>query len=153
MPTSWRIVKTKYAASAFDGEGARVYGGRWNSPGTAMVYTAHSKSLAVLEILVHLDRTGVLPRYSLCAASFNENLVEHLDRSRPPNHWRAYPAPPELRAIGDVWAKSRSSAVLEVPSAIVQEESNYLINPAHPGFASIAVGDPEPFVFDPRLLS
>ena len=153
MPTAWRIVKTRYASSAFDGEGARVYGGRWNSPGTAIVYTSHSRSLAVLEVLVHLNRTGVvLASYSLCAAFFGEDLVGRLDPSRMPEGWRAYPAPPDLRAIGDAWVQGRTSPVLEVPSAIVEGESNYLLNPAHPEFSSVAVGDPEPLEFDPRLL-
>lgn len=153
MPTGWRIVKTRYALSAFDGEGARIHGGRWNSPGTGMVYTAHSKSLPILEVLVHVNKTGILPSYSLCAVRFGEAFVERLDRSRLPDHWRAYPAPSELRAIGDDWVQGRTSVVLEVPSAIVEGESNYLINPAHPDFSSVAVGDPEPFEFDPRLLA
>jgi RES domain-containing protein len=152
VPTGWRIVKSRYAATAFDGEGARIHGGRWNSPGTAMVYTAQSRSLAVLEVLVHLQRTSVLASYSLIAARFDEDLVERLDRSALPPGWRESPPPPALQEIGDEWVQSRRSAVLEVPSAIVGEESNYLLNPAHPDFPRIVIEEPHPFDLDPRLL-
>lgn len=153
MPTGWRIVKRRYAGAAFDGEGARMYGGRWNSPGTRMVYTATSRALAILEVLVHLERVGVLPSYSLLAAHFDEALLDTLGRSRLPDNWRDYPAPSELRLIGDAWTQDQTSVVLEVPSVIVEDESNYLINPAHPDFVSITIGEPEPFEFDRRLLS
>lgn len=152
MVTGWRIVKSRYARSAFDGEGACLYGGRWNSPGTRVVYTAQSASLAALEMLVHVDRASLLLSYSLCAAEFDEGVVERLDRARLPDGWRAYPAPPELQLIGDEWVESGGSVVLEVPSAVMEQEKNYLINPAHPAFASVAIGEPAPFEFDERLL-
>ncbi len=152
MATGWRIVKSRRARSAFDGEGARLYGGRWNSPGTRIVYVAGSVSLAVLEVLVHLGDVGVLTSYSLCAVEFEDGLIEPLDRSRLPVDWRSYPAPSGSREIGDAWVKGGSSAVLEVPSAVIERESNYLINPAHPDFVSVSVGEPEPFEFDSRLL-
>ena len=140
------------ARSAFDGEGARLYGGRWNSPGTRVVYVAGSVSLAVLEVLVHLGDAGVLSSYSLCAVEFGDGLIEPLDRSGLPAGWRSYPAPFALRGIGDAWVRDASSVVLEVPSAVIERESNYLINPMHPDFASVNVGEPEPFEFDSRLL-
>ncbi len=153
MATGWRIVKSRHASSAFDGEGARLYGGRWNSPGTRMVYTASSISLAVLEVLVHLQEARLLSSYSLVATRFDDGLIERLDHSRLPDGWRAYPAPPELQQIGDEWVKSLRSAVLEIPSVIVQRESNYLLNPAHPDFPSMSIGEPEPFTFDERLVA
>ena len=152
MPTGWRIVKSRFADTAFDGEGARLYGGRWNSPGTSMVYTAQSQALATLEVLVHLEKARVLPSYSLCAAHFEEDLVEALDPTTLPVDWRDYPPLSELRAIGDAWVPEQTSAVLEVPSVIVEDESNYLINPAHPDFPSITIGEPKPFEFDARLF-
>lgn len=153
MATGWRIVKSRHANTAFDGEGARLYGGRWNSPGTRMVYTSSSVSLAVLEVLVHLQKASLLSSYSLIAARFDDALIERLERSKLPDGWRAYPAPPELQEIGDEWVKSRRSAVLEVPSVVVERESNYLMNPAHPDFASMSLGEPEPFIFDERLVT
>jgi RES domain-containing protein len=153
MPTGWRIMKSRYADAAFDGEGARLYGGRWNSPGTRMVYTAQSQALAILEVLVHLEKVGVLPSYSLCAAHFEEDLVEALDPEALPENWRSYPSPSGLRVIGDSWVAEQTSAVLEVPSVIVDDESNYLIDPAHPDFSSITIGEPRPFELDARLFA
>lgn len=153
MATGWRIVKSRHAGTAFDGEGARLYGGRWNSLGTRMIYTSGSVSLAVLEVLVHVQEANLISSYSLIPARFDDALVQHLDRSRLPDDWRSYPAPPELQQLGDEWVRSQTSSVLEVPSAVVERESNYLLNPAHPDFSSIFIGEPEPFNFDERLLA
>jgi RES domain-containing protein len=149
--TSWRIVKSKHQARAFDGEGARLAGGRWNSPGVPMIYTAQSAALATLEMLVHLNTSTVLSSYVLMACTFPEAVVLRLDRGRLPARWRAHPAVPPLQLLGDAWMKNGLSAVLEVPSVIIQSESNYLLNPAHPDFASIEVGPGQPFDFDARL--
>lgn len=153
MPTGWRIVKTKFAGQAFDGEGARLYGGRWNSPGVRMVYTSESLALAALEILAHLGRSSALASYSRCAVHFDSALVTSLDRTLLPADWRVYPAPAELQSLGNSWITGKTSAVLEVPSALVETESNYLINPLHPDFGSLIIESPEPFDFDPRLVS
>lgn len=117
-----------------------------------MVYAAQHKSLAILEILVHLEKASILPAYSLMRASFEEDLVEVLDRSGLPEGWREYSASEELKAIGDRWVRERRSAVLAVPSVIVEEERNYLINPRHPDSPAIRIGETEPFEFDSRLL-
>jgi RES domain-containing protein len=153
MATCWRIVKSRHASTAFDGEGARLYGGRWNSPGTRMVYTSSTISLAVLEVLVHLQEASLLSSYSLISVSFDDALVERLERSRLPDGWRTYPPPSELQRIGDEWVRSQRSAVLEVPSVIVVRESNYLLNPTHPNFSTVVIGESEPFTFDERLLA
>ena len=153
MPiTAWRIVKARHAANAFDGEGARLEGGRWNSPGTPVVYTSGSAALAALEMLVHLGRGSILGAYVLIACTFEEALVERPDPKRLPSNWRSYPAPPELQLIGDEWVKAGSSAVLQVPSAVIASESNYLFNPRHRNFKAVRVLSPQTFEFDPRLL-
>jgi RES domain-containing protein len=149
--SAWRIVKARHAASAFDGEGARVEGGRWNSPGTPMVYTSQSAALAALEMLVHLGRASILHAYVLIPCTLEEAVVSRLDRRRLPKNWRSYPAPPELQLIGDDWVKSGTSAVLEVPSAVIETDSNYLLNPHHGDFRAIRVLDPQPFELDVRL--
>jgi RES domain-containing protein len=151
--TSWRIVKAEHVQGAFDGEGARLFGGRWNSRGARTVYTAQSIALAALEMLVHLGRGTILTSYVTIGCTFSENLVLRLDRKRLPPKWRSYPAVPELAALGDAWLRSGASAVLEVPSAIVTSESNYLLNPSHHDFKSIQRSDPTPFEFDLRLLN
>jgi RES domain-containing protein len=149
---AWRIVKARHAAGAFTGEGARRYGGRWNSKGTAVVYTAGSPSLAILEMLAHLDAHEILAGYLLAEVTFDESLVQEIDLARLPANWRSDPPPLELRALGDHWWAARASAALRVPSALVDMESNYLLNPAHPQFPAIAKRAFRPFRFDPRLL-
>lgn len=149
--TAWRIVKARYAANASDGEGARLEGGRWNSPGFPVVYTSGSAALAALEMLVHLGRRSVLGAYMLIGCSFDETLVSRLDPKRLPRQWRSYPAPPELQAIGDEWVRSGSSAAIQVPSAVVPTEANYLLHPRHPDFERVHVHPPRPFDIDLRL--
>jgi RES domain-containing protein len=150
--TAWRIVKARHAGTAFDGEGARLYGGRWNSRGLAVVYTAASPALAALELLVHLGNSRVLASYVSIACRFDAALVLQLDRHRLPKNWRSSPALPELALLGDAWLKDGTSAVLEVPNAIIPAESNYLLNPHHRDFGAIEIGNPQPFEFDLRLL-
>lgn len=140
----WRLVKKKYAQQAFDGEGARLWGGRWNSQGLPIVYTSDSLSLAALELLVHLD--SAQPAFELVSiqASIPDNLLE---RFRP----REFNAK-DCQAIGDEWASAKRSLALEVPSMIITQESNCLINPRHPDFKKIKLSKPSPFHFDERLL-
>jgi len=151
MPVGWRIVKASRAATAFDGEGARLYGGRWNSPGHALVYTAENVSLAALELLVHLQESALLASYSLLPATFPAALVTSLGVPALPAGWNAWPAPPRLRELGDAWLAARTSAVLAVPSAVVPAERNYVLNPAHPDFRKVTLGPPQRFAFDRRL--
>jgi RES domain-containing protein len=146
----WRIAREGHAA--FEGEGARLAGGRWNAKGTPMVYTSATLSLAALEYLVNVGREDVpgdlvsiwadVP----AAVSRRELAIKDL-----PARWRAYPAPEKLAAIGTGWAASLETAVLIVPSAVIPEEKNWLWNPRHPDTRRIAIGKKAPFSFDPRL--
>lgn len=152
MPTAWRIVKARHSDRAFAGDGARMYGGRWNSPGLAVIYMSESIALAVLEILVHLGQQRMLHSYHLGSAHFDESLVQTLDTKALPRAWRSSPAPARLQQIGNEWLASGSAAVLRVPSVITGDrESNYLLNPRHPEFSAIELHRPESFWFDPRL--
>ena len=150
--TAWRLVKPRHAAAAFDGEGARLHGGRWNSPGTRVAYASDSRALAALEVLAHLQSTKVLQAYSLMSVRFPEESVEILDAAMLPARWRRFPSPMENQAIGDRWVAERRSLILRVPSAIIPAAANFLINPSHPEFGKVVVGRPERFAFDPRLL-
>jgi len=150
--TSRRIVKARYASGAFDGEGARIAGGRWNSPGVAMVYTSETTALAALELLVHLGRSRSLADYVVFGCTFDDALVLDLPVNDLPRNWRTYPAPPALQEVGDEWIRHGRSAVLRVPSVIVGGEFNFLLNPAHPDFAGIRISDPQRFDLDLRLL-
>jgi len=148
----WRLPKTRFAATAFDGEGARLNAGRWNSVGTRLVYTSESIALATLEVLVHLGNAAVLPSYSTITATIPDDLIEDLDFSILPGQWNTFPAPPEVQAIGDVWIQSGRSLALRVPSAIVADSSNVLVNPQHKDFHRVKIDPPARFDFDPRLL-
>jgi RES domain-containing protein len=146
----WRLCRRAHAAP--DGEGARRYGGRWNQRGTALVYTSASASLAALEYFVHLDPEDAPPDLILTpvdvppSASIRELRIDEL-----PADWRSLPAPEALARTGTSWAQRLESAVLSVPSAILPEERNYLLNPAHAEFREIMFGPARPFSFDPRM--
>ncbi len=144
-------MKAKHALGAFDGEGARLGGGRWNSPGIAMVYTSQSAALAALELLVHLGRSRSLADYVIFSCEFDDRVVESVDPRKLPADWRTYPAPPSLQQVGDLWARELRSAVLQVPTAVVEGESNFLLNPEHSDFKLIRLSKSRPFGFDPRL--
>jgi RES domain-containing protein len=148
---AWRITKQKHARTAFSGEGARQYGGRWNSPGVPMVYVAESQSLAVLEMLVHLDAPALLEKYVFLEVEFDASLVTDLDRPSLPKNWQSDPVPEAIQAIGDRGVLSGDSAVLRVPSVLVPGESNFLLNPRHADFGKISISRPQVFSFDPRL--
>lgn len=146
----WRLCKQKHAA--FDGEGARLAGGRWNRRGTPMIYTSESLSLAALEILVHGDPALLPPDLVAIPADIPDSIrIEPLDDDSLPRDWRRTPAPDSLAKIGSAWAASARTPVLSVPSAVVPRERNYLLNPEHPDFVKIRKGDPQPFSLDPRL--
>ena len=133
----------------FDGEGARVAGGRWNNPGFRLVYTAQSESLAVLETLVHLIERQMPTNHVCVPAEIPEELIEWLPDADLPKDWRSNPI--STARIGSKWCESAKLPVLRVPSVVIPRERNYLIRPSHHGFAGIAVLDPLPAQFDPRF--
>jgi RES domain-containing protein len=146
----WRLCRGKHAA--FDGEGARLAGGRWNPRGLPIVYTSETLALAALELLVHCDAPLAPADLVAIAADVPEQLSREEIRTRElPSGWRRYPAPEELARFGAAWARRGASALLAVPSAVVPSERNFLLNPAHPEFAKIRIAKPEPFTFDGRL--
>jgi RES domain-containing protein len=151
--TAYRITKTKRVATAFDGEGARLYGGRWNSIGTRLVYVAGSRSLATLEVLVHAEDISTIEgQYSIIPVTFSDELILSIPPDDLPSHWPSSEPLAETQLFGDKWVTKSSSAVLEVPSAVTNGERNYLLNPSHPDFESIILGDATPFRIDPRLI-
>jgi RES domain-containing protein len=140
LTTAWRICRRPFAD--LSGEGARLYGGRWNSPGRAVVYAAEAAALAVLEVRVHLDLDwSLLPAdYVLVAIDLDALPIESLED-----------APADPVAFGDAWLASFRSPVLGVPSALVRESRNLLINVAHPEASKATVASIRPFAFDERL--
>lgn len=148
----YRLVKRKWRGLAFDGEGARLFGGRWNSKGKGCVYLASRESLAILEVMVHLNDYRLLEQYRLLEVSFHEDDLMRLPVDRLPDDWMVEPAPASTAEIGDSWLESQSSLALAVPSVVVPREMNYLINPAHVSFKAMVVKAREmPFAPDQRL--
>jgi RES domain-containing protein len=152
MGAGWRIVPEERAGDAFVGEGAKVYGGRWNSSNVAVVYGSQHKSLAALELLVHLNPRPV-HRFKAFAFHFPDVLVSRISSRDLPKDWRQEPPPPSTQQFGDAWVREARSAVLAVPSVIIPEELNYVLNPGHPDFPGIAISKSQVFVFDLRLLA
>ena len=148
----WRLCQTNYASTAFDGEGARLFGGRWNEKGVPVVYTSATLSLAVLEVLVH-HRVPVPPQdFVAISAELPRALrLTVIKTTQLPRDWEADPSPRARQQIGSAWAVGLRSLVLAVPSALIPQEFNYLINPRHPDFARLTFTSPQKFPFDPRL--
>ncbi len=153
MISAFRICKTRHLATALSGEGARLNGGRWNSPGLPAVYTSSSLSLATLEVLVHLEDPELLANlFSWFPLEIPDDLAEWLDPGTLPPEWLNDEPGPASRTAGDGWLKSRRSAALAVPSVVTPGEWNILLNPAHPDFPKLLPGPAKPFRPDPRLI-
>jgi RES domain-containing protein len=148
----FRLCSPKYADTAFTGEGSRLAGGRWTSKGLPAVYTASSLSLALLEMLVHLDKT-VLPKL----VAFRVSVPDDIERTvvspkELPEGWNKVPSPRELRMFGDKWYRDGQSALLIVPSALISIESNIVINPSHADFRELEIAGAMDLDIDRRLL-
>ncbi len=151
-PSAWRVDNKKWSARSFDGFGASLEGGRWNSAGVPVVYASEHLSMAAHEKFVHLPRP--LPKGSLYvkyALRFGRSSVTRLARSDLPGDWRGEPVPISTQRIGDAWVTSAKTAILAVPSALYPEETNFVLNPTHPDFLKIKVSSEMEFTFDPRM--
>lgn len=140
----WRITKQRHVESAFDGEGAFRFGGRWNRPGTRLVYTSGSFALAALELLVHLDPNHPIPHLMAIPIDIPSELIEPGPSAMPESLESS-------RRIGDAWAAGGTSPALSVPSALIPQEQNVLLNPSHSAFHHLILNPPIPFNLDPRL--
>ena len=153
MIRAYRICQERYADTAFDGEGARLHGGRWNHKGTPMIYLAGSAALAQLEMLVHLDSDSVLlGRYVVIAVDIPEEVITDAGPEAVPEDWDSRASHQHTADTGDRWFRTKQSAVLKVPSAVVPIEFNYLANPLHPDFHRLRIGEPMSLRFDSRLV-
>jgi RES domain-containing protein len=146
----WRLCRKKNVA--FDGEGSRLAGGRWNRRGTAVVYTSATLSLAVLEYFVNLPVAAAPQDLVAISAEVPGGIpISSVNAEDLPRGWRKYPAPEALADLGTRWVDEAGTAILAVPSAVVPQEKNYLLNPSHPRFAEIVPGKPEPLSLDSRM--
>ena len=146
-------ISTSEHINDITGTGARIYGGRWNHAGYPVVYTSGSRSLAALEFLVHVPMALAPEHLSIVQINIRKNIIrEAIKESQLPSNWRDYPAPEKLATIGTNWIKSKSSLLLDIPSAVVDKEVNTLVNPLHPDIRHVNVAEIEKFLFDSRLL-
>ena len=153
----WRIAADTpgYEADDLSGAGARITGGRWNAPGSAVVYTSGSIALACLETVVHFNAGGLPFNRYLVAIDIPDPVwaAARLETSASlPIGWDADPAGRVSIGLGTGWIASGASALLIVPSIIVPEEINILINPVHPDASGITAGKVRKWTYDPRLL-
>lgn len=145
----YRLSKKIYANDV-SGKGAEIAGGRWNSKGVAMLYTGQSIALCVAEIAVHIP-LGILPvDYCLVHIEIPEDSI--VEVKRMPSNWNVFPHPDDTQKLGDKFIADQKKLVLKVPSAAVQGEFNFLINPRHPDFGKVKVKKVEKFSFDERLF-
>jgi len=147
----WRLARAVYPP--LDGEGARRVGGRWNPPGVPMVYASGSLALAALEYTVNVhpdDAPADLIAFEIAVP----DDLPHRRIANPdlPADWQRMPAPPACAELGARWAREKKTAVLLIPSVVVPDESNVLINPVHPDTSRIRIASAQPFTLDPRLL-
>lgn len=149
----WRITMARHGATAFSGIGSRNAGGRWTPPGRLAVYTAEHTSTAILEMLVHMDPAHFGRNFVLIAADLPDDLsIDVVTEADLPSDWRTRYEDDELQQVGADWLDRAQSVGLVVPSAVAPAESNIILNPEHPEFAAVTIHDPEPYLFDPRLL-
>jgi RES domain-containing protein len=148
---AFRIVKKRHALTAFSGDGARAYGGRWNFPGIPIVYAAHTRALAALESLAHYGGAERRMAFVTFEIEIPDKLAIRLEAAGLPRDWRNDEPSASTQALGSEWQRSGPSAALVVPSVLVPQEYCVLLNPEHPDIDKIMVMYPEPFTFDARL--
>lgn len=139
-------------ARDLSGFGASLKGQRWNRRGTSVLYTASHRSLALLEVLVHLGEYYPQDEYAIITLEVPDNEIALLDATSLPNDWARIFEAGILASYTDEWFHTEQSIALGVPSAIVAQEYNYLINPLHPNFFDIKIKHIEPFTFDERFF-
>jgi RES domain-containing protein len=147
----FRIAKTPYI-NDLTGIGPRIYGGRWNYKGTSLIYTSETRALATLENLVHVPLSIVPAGYSIAIIKIPDSAsIHHIAQSKLPKNWMTYPAQTTLGKLGTKWANERKTLLLKVPSAIVEQEYNILINPLHAEMKLVKILKVAEYKFDDRL--
>lgn len=148
----YRLAREPYART-LSGIGAALKGGRWNSPGTELIYSAINRSLAMAEVAVHFSLAMLPDDYRMVSIHIPDELsMEEWNEEDLPLGWKEFPHPESTRKMGDAWVLQRRSALLKVPSAVTRGDHNILINPFHQDFQQISITAVEPFPFDHRLF-
>ena len=141
-------------ADDLTGNGARLTGGRWNSKGLPLVYTSSSRALCTAEVAVHVP-LGILPHdYSIITIAVPDTVsFQVFDYKKLPQAWSRFPYDPLTQSIGDNFIKAGKDAIFKVPSAVVQGDFNYLINPMHPDIKKVKIKSIESYKWDKRLFN
>ena len=148
----YRIAGTGHVRD-LTGAGARLYSGRWNHRGTALIYTSETRSLATVEYLVHVSLPYAPTGLNIATIGIPDDIgPEAIELSSLPRNWQDFPAPLELADVGTSWVQAKRSLLLRVPSAVVQHEHNLLINPSHTDMSRVVLVDVERLALDERLL-
>jgi len=152
MPLFYRIVQEQWARNALDGEGARLFGGRWNLPGVAAVYLAESRALAALEILVHAPREALKLSWIIIELEIPEALIETAPIAKLPETWQAQPSSHLAQHFGTRWLREYRNLALRLPSVVIPQEKSLLLNPRDPAMRDLKPGKAQAFSFDPGLV-
>ena len=148
----FRLGRKKHSLE-LSGKGASICGGRWNSKGTEIIYTAQSRALAMAEVVVHLSLSALPNDFMMIRIEVPKNVaVKELDFKQLQNDWNIFPQSFTTQILGDEFIKENQFCVLKVPSAVVKGDFNYLINPYHPDFKKIKIIDCDEFPFDKRIF-
>lgn len=152
MIVAWRLAKARHAAIAFDGEGARLEGGRWNPKGVPVVYLSDHPALAALEMFIHLKSAATKIEFVMFRVEIPAEVsVLELPVATLPASWRDEPPTLETMAVGERWVREGKSAILKIPSVLVPAADNFVLNPRHPEAAKVRTDRGEKFSFDPRM--
>ncbi len=146
----YRLSRTKYAKD-LGGEGARLYGGRWNHKRCPCIYTSQSRSLAVLEYTVNVNADDIPRALSIITLYFPAENIMELSEAMLPGNWKASPAPASAKDFGTRFLKEGKFLALKIPSAIIPMEYNFILNPVHADSGSVIITDISDFVFDTRI--
>jgi len=145
----YRITGKKYA-SDLTGNGASMFGGRWNKKGSPVLYTGENKEIALLETIVHTP-PSLIPSLDILTLEIPDDSITTLEITNLPRNWTAYPAPVVLSEIGEKWIKEGITLALRVPSCIIHSSHNYILNCRHPEYSRVRLIDQRSFKFDSRL--
>lgn len=147
----FRLSKAEFSGD-LSGKGAEIAGGRWNPKGIPVVYTSDSRALCMAEVAVHLP-VGLIPKdYKIVEIEIPEDKILEVSKESLPENWNAYPEIIETKKIGEEWVKSSEFLILKVPSAVVEGDFNYLINPRNKDINQVKINSVKEFRFDSRLF-
>ena len=145
----FRITGTKYAGD-LSGAGAAAYGGRWNKKGTPVLYSGENREIALLETIVHTPPM-LIPKLDILILEIPDNSIKEITIDKLPKNWKSYPAPTILSEIGEKWVLEGAFLALKVPSCIIHNANNYILNCKHPDFGKVKLIERTEFEFDSRL--